>query len=209
MNNYSAGNYTQARNMTAFFMRYYKKTNVLLCWLFFVLFTVPLVWAAASSLNIKTAELVAEDEVYVLNADFDLNLSGAVEEAVNKGVPLTFLIEFQITSPRRYWFDDEIVTATNIVTISYHALSRQYLVNRDNHQQSFASLQEAKVEFSHLREWQVLEKNLLIKGENYQAALRVRLDQSKLPKPLQVDALGSEDWNIVSERYRWTPALVF
>ncbi|HLD10146.1 MAG TPA: DUF4390 domain-containing protein, partial [Methylophilaceae bacterium] len=142
-------------------------------------------------------------------ADFDLNLSGAVEEAVNKGVPLTFLIEFQITSPRRYWFDDEIVTATNIVTISYHALSRQYLVNRDNHQQSFASLQEAKVEFSHLREWQVLEKNLLIKGENYQAALRVRLDQSKLPKPLQVDALGSEDWNIVSERYRWTPALVF
>ena len=149
--------------MTAFFMRYYKKTNVLLCWLFFVLFTVPLVWAAASSLNIKTAELVAEDEVYVLNADFDLNLSGAVEEAVNKGVPLTFLIEFQITSPRRYWFDDEIVTATNIVTISYHALSRQYLVNRDNHQQSFASLQEAKAEFSRLREWQVVEKNLLIK----------------------------------------------
>lgn len=193
----------------ASFMHYYKKTNVLLCLLFFVLFAVPLAWADASSLNIKTAELVAADEAYVLNADFDLNLSGAVEEAVNKGVPLNFLIEFQITSPRRYWFDDEIVTATNIVTISYHALSRQYLINRDNHQQSFASLQEAKAEFSHLREWQVVEKDLLKKGENYQAALRVRLDQSKLPKPLQVDALGSEDWNIVSERYRWTPTFVF
>ncbi len=191
------------------FMRYYKKTNVLLGWLCFLLFTVPLGWAAASSLSIKTAELVAVDESYVLNADFDLNLSGAVEEAVNKGVPLNFLIEFQITSPRSYWFDDEIVTVTNIVTISYHALSRQYLINRDNHQQSFASLQEAKAEFSHLREWQVVEKNLLKKGENYQAAIRVRLDQSKLPKPLQVDALGSEDWNIVSERYRWTPTLVF
>jgi len=193
----------------ASFMRYYKKTNVLLCLLFFVLFAVPLAWAATSSLSIKTAELVAEDEVYVLNADFDLNLSGAVEEAINKGVPLNFLIEFQITSPRRYWFDDEIVTATSIVTISYHALSRQYLINRDNHQQSFASLQEVKAEFSHLREWQVLEKNLLKKGENYKAALRVRLDQSKLPKPLQVDALGSEDWNMVSERYRWTPTFVF
>lgn len=191
------------------FMRYYKKTNVLLCLLFFVLFAVPLAWADASSLNIKTAELVAADEAYVLNADFDLNLSGVVEEAVNKGVPLNFLIEFQITSPRRYWFDDEIVTVTNIVIISYHALSRQYLINRDNHQQSFASLQEAKAEFSHLREWQVVEKDLLKKGENYQAALRVRLDQSKLPKPLQVDALGSEDWNIVSERYHWTPTFVF
>jgi hypothetical protein len=195
--------------MMVSFMRYYKKTNVLLCLLFFVLFAVPLAWAAASSLNIKTAELVAADEAYVLNADFDLNLSGVVEEAVNKGVPLNFLIEFQITSPRRYWFDDEIVTVTNIVIISYHALSRQYLINRDNHQQSFASLQEAKAEFSHLREWQVVEKDLLKKGENYQAALRVRLDQSKLPKPLQVDALGSEDWNIVSERYHWTPTFVF
>ena len=193
----------------ASFMRYYKKTNALLGWFFFALFAAPLVWAAASSLSIKTAELVAVDETYVLNADFDLNLSGAVEEAVNKGVPLNFLIEFQVTSPRRYWFDDEIVTVTNMVTISYHALSRQYLINRDNHQQSFASLQEAKAEFSHLREWQVLEKSLLKKDENYQAALRVRLDQSKLPKPLQVDAIGSEDWNIVSERYRWTPALVF
>lgn len=195
--------------MTVSFMRYYKKTKALLCLLFFTLFTVPLVWAAASSLGIKTAELVATDESYVLNADFDLNLSDAVEEAVNKGVPLNFLIEFQITTPHRYWFDDEIVTATSMVTLSYHALSRQYLMNRDNHQQSFASLQEAKTDFSHLREWQVLEKSLLKKGENYQAVLRVRLDQSKLPKPLQVDALGSQDWNMVSEHYRWTPAFVF
>lgn len=195
--------------MTVSFMRYYKKTKALLCLLFFTLLTVPLVWAAASSLSIKTAELVAADEAYVLNADFDLNLSDAVEEAVNKGVPLNFLIEFQITTPRRHWFDDEIVTTTSKVTLSYHALSRQYLVNRDNHQQSFASLQEAKADFSHLRDWQVLEKSLLKKAENYQAALRVRLDQSKLPKPLQVDALGSQDWDMVSERYRWTPAFVF
>ncbi len=95
------------------------------------------------------------------------------------------------------------------MTVSYHALSRQYLINRDSHQQSFATLQEAKAAFSRLREWQVLDKNLLKKGESYQAALRVRLDQSKLPKPLQVDALGSGDWNMVSERYRWTPAFVF
>jgi len=195
--------------MMVFFMRYYKKTKALLCLLFFMLLTVSLVWAAASSLSIKTAELVAADEAYVLNADFDLNLSDAVEEAVNKGVPLNFLIEFQITSPRHYWFDDEIVTTTSKVTVSYHALSRQYLINRDSHQQSFASLQEAKADFSRLREWQVLEKSLLKKGENYQAVLRVRLDQSKLPKPLQVDALGSGDWNMVSERYRWTPTFVF
>ncbi len=195
--------------MTVSFMRYYKKTNGLLCLLFIVLFSVPLVWAATSNLSIKSAELVAADEAYLLNAEFELNLSGAAEDAVNKGVPLNFLIEFQLTSPRRYWFDDEIVTITSEVTVSYHALLRQYLINRDDHQQSFASLQEAKAEFVHLRDWQVFEKDLLQKGDTYQAALRIRLDQSKLPKPLQVDALGSEDWNMVSERHRWTPAFVF
>lgn len=189
------------------FMRYYKKTKALAYWFYFVFFVTTLAWADSSGLGIKTAELVATDDAYVLNADFELDLSDAVEEALNKGVPLNFLIEFQLTSPQKYWFDDEIVTESSQVTLSYHALSRQYLLNRGNHQQSFVSLQEAKDEFSRLRDWRVFEKSLLKKGEVYHAALRVRLDQSKLPKPLQVDAIGSEDWRLVSERHRWVPAL--
>jgi hypothetical protein len=190
------------------FMRYYKKTKVWTGLFYFALLAATLAWAASSSLNIKSAELVQADEAYLLNADFDLNLSPAVEEALNKGVSLNFLIEFQLTSPREYWFDDEVVTVSDSVAFSYHALSRQYLINRGKHQQSFASLQEAKDAFSHLRGWRVVEKSLLKKDGIYHAALRVRLDQSKLPKPLQVDALGSEEWTLVSERYRWIPALV-
>ena len=38
----------------------------------------------------------------------------------------------------------------------------------------------------------------------YTAAVRLRLDTSQLPKPLQIDALGSRDWNLSSDWYRWT-----
>jgi hypothetical protein len=38
----------------------------------------------------------------------------------------------------------------------------------------------------------------------YTAAVRLRLDTSLLPKPLQIDALGSRDWHLSSEWYRWT-----
>jgi hypothetical protein len=38
----------------------------------------------------------------------------------------------------------------------------------------------------------------------YIAALRLRLDTSQLPKPLQINALGSRDWNLTSDWYRWT-----
>jgi hypothetical protein len=123
-----------------------------------------------------------------------------------KGVPLTFLVEFQITTPRTYWFDDEIITQSYRVSLSYHALSRQFLIIRNKNQSSFNNLQQAKEVLSKIKDWAVIDKSLLKKGEPYQAALRVRLDQSKLPKPIQVEASGSENWTLVSERHQWTPA---
>ena len=166
-------------------------------------------YAASSAIHIRSAELLSTEENYALAADLDISLSPVIEDALNKGVPLTFLVEFQLSTPRRYWFDDEIVTQTQFVTLSYHALSRQYLVNRNNRQQSFANLQQAKEEISNVKSWAVVDKKLLKKGEVYYAAIKVRLDQTKLPKPLQVEAVGSDDWNMASERYRWTPVFAF
>ena len=200
--------------MMVYFMPYYKSTNRLYAFICLIIFTLLLVFsqrvsAAGSAIQIKSAELLPSEEVYTLTADFDINFSAAIEDALNKGVPLTFLVEFQLSSPRRYWFDDEIITQTQYLTLSYHALSRQYLVNRNNHQQSYANLQQAKEEFSKIKPWPVVEKKMLKKGDAYFAAIKVRLDQTKLPKPLQVEAIGSDDWSIASERYRWTPVFAF
>ena len=197
------------------FMRFYKKTKKYI--LFAVLFTtaqmffVALVLATASSISIKNAELVAVEEAYVLNADFDIDFNDYMEEAINKGVPLSFLIEFQVVSPRKYWFDDEIETDSMPITLSYHALTRQYLVNismnKQSHQKAFETLSEAVAELSHLRDWKVLDKSLVDKGVIYNAALLMRLDQKKLPKALQVEALSSEDWDLKSQKFQWSPVL--
>ena len=197
--------------MTAFFMHYCRKTEPFSIILNIVFLSILLgsgtpAWADANSLQIKSAELVPVEGAYVLNAEFEVIFSSEIEGALNKGVPLSFLIEFQITSPQRYWFDDEIVSASTRIDISYHALSRQYLFKRGSHQQSFATLQDVKEELAYLHGWKVIDKSLLKKGEVYNAALRIRLDQSALPQPLQVEALSSDDWAMVSERYRWTPA---
>lgn len=167
-----------------------------------------LAWAADNSLRIRSAELAPTDSAYLLNADFDLAFSEEMETALNKGVPLHFLIEFQLVSPVRYWFDDEIVFTSTQVSLSYHALSRQYLVNRGSSQAAFVTLQEAKAELGRLRNWRVFDRSLIARDESYYAVLRMRLDQSQLPKPVQVDALSSQDWSMVSERHRWVPELV-
>lgn len=193
--------------MTVFSTQCCKRFNLLSLGLALLIVFCATGWAASSHLDIKSAELSPRGEQYLLNADFDLSFSPAVQEALSKGLPLHFLMEFQLTKPQRYWFDDEIVTSTSHVSISYHALSRQYLLNIDQQQSAHSTLQEVRERFTRVRNWLVLDKTLLKPGVPYQAALRIRLDASKLPQPLRVDALGSQDWSLISPRYRWTPDL--
>ncbi len=197
--------------MTASFMHCCKKTKQLLLACLFALFATSAVAtntsANNSSLNIKSAELVAFEDGYVLNADVDIKFNDEVEQAILKGFELNFLVEFQLVSPRKYWFDDEIVTVTHHVTLSYHALSRQYLVIQDGQQKTFAILDEAIDELSDISDLKVLKKSDVEKGLLYKALLLMRLDYKKLPKALQVDAIGSDDWKMTSQRFEWTPSL--
>lgn len=180
-------------------MRFYKKVSLffgLLGWL-------SLAIASSGEINIRHAELLPGEDAYTLNADMEIRVDQTIEEAINKSVPLTFSLEFQIVKVRKYWFNDEIATTTKEIVLSYHALTRQYLVKQDAHQKSYASLSEALQALSQINEWKVVASKELEKGENYQGALLMRLDKTKLPKAIQVDAIGSEDWNLSSDVFEW------
>ncbi len=193
--------------MTAFFMHCCKKIKQFLFACLLALFATTAV-AGNSSLNIKSAELVTIEDNYVLNADVEIRFNDAMEQAISKGFELNFLVEFQLVSPRKYWFDDEVVTVTHQVDLSYHALSRQYLVMRGDQQKTFATLDEAIEELSEISDLKVLKRSEVEKGELYKAVLLMRLDAKKLPKALQGDAIGSDDWKMTSQRFEWSPSLV-
>jgi len=165
------------------------------------------VLAGSTSLSIRTADLVAVEDTFVLNADVDMKFSEKIEEAINKGFELNFLIEFQLSKPRKYWFDDEIITTTHHITLSYHALSRQFLVIRGDQQKAFLRLDEAMDDLSDISGLKVFLKSEVEKGESYKAALLMRLDPKKLPKVLQGDTIGSDDWKMSSQRFEWIPSL--
>ncbi len=162
-------------------------------------------FAATSGIVIKNTDLKLVGDTYVLSADSEVSFDESIEEAINKGVPLNFVVEFHVISPRKYWFDDEIVTTKTNYTLSYHALSRQYLVSHNGHQNSYETLSEAKLELEQIDDWKVLEKSLVEKNQPYKAAMLMRLDQSKLPKALQVEAIGSENWDLKSQTFEWSP----
>lgn len=160
--------------------------------------------ARADGIEVKSAELEAVDEALVLKAELEIGLSPAIEEALNKGVPLNFIAEFELKKPRWYWLDEVIVTAQQHIRLSYHALTRQFQLTSNGQYQNFSSLNDARRELGRLQGWPVVEKGWAKRRSVHVAGLRLRLDLAQLPKPLQVNALASKDWNLDSEWYRWS-----
>ncbi len=162
--------------------------------------------AMAEGIQVKSAELELADEInYQVKAEFEINFSAKLEEAIAKGVPISFVMEFGVIKSRWYWLDEELVKAQQVLKVSYNALTRQYQLSAGPLHKNFSSLAEVKAELGKVHEWVVFDRALIKKRNltGYEAILRMRLDVSQLPKPLQVNALASKEWNLDSEWYRW------
>ena len=127
-----------------------------------------------------------------------------LEEAVNKGVVLYFVADFELKRSRWYWLDENVINRSKTVQLSFHALTRQYRLSTGALHQSFPTLEEALKVISRLRSWQVLEAGEVKPDLVYLAGLRIRLDLSQMPKTFQVNALANRDWNLVSDWVRWS-----
>jgi hypothetical protein len=162
--------------------------------------------ARAEGIEVRGAALVAAEEGYYLEATFDIALTNALEDALNKGVPLHFLVEFELIRPRWYWLNEKLVNHQQRYRLSYNALTRQYRVGVGTLYQNFPTLGEALELLKRVRLRDLFEPATLRKDNTYTAGLRMRLDTSQLPRPFQLSAVGSRDWNIGSDWYRWTVA---
>jgi hypothetical protein len=160
--------------------------------------------ARADGIEVRKAALISAEGGYVLEADFDVALTHTLEDALNKGVPLYFALEFELTRPRWYWLNEKLANARQQYRLSYNALTRQYRVGVRTLYQNFATLPEALEFMSRVRVREIAEPGVLSKGSSYTAALRLRLDSSQLPRPFQVSAVGSREWSMSSDWHRWT-----
>ena len=160
--------------------------------------------ARADTIAVRSAEVRIEEGEVLLNADFDLSLNSTLEEALEKGIPLYFVLEFELTRSRWYWLDDKVAQTSITSRVSYNALTRQYRVGSGLLAVAFNSLEEVERYIGRVTSRPVAQASALSKGMRYDAAIRLRLDVNQLPKPFQVNALASREWTLASDWYRWT-----
>lgn len=149
-------------------------------------------------------EAAADGNGWLLSADFEMPLTHSLAEAVNLGVPLYFIVEFELRRPRWWWLDAVVVERALNWRLAYHALTRQYRLTQQGVIQPFDSLDEALRTAAQVRGWRVIEAGQVTPGVEYDAKVRLRLDASQLPKPFQIRGLTNRDWNPQAEWQRFT-----
>jgi len=192
------------QRMMVFSTPSWKKFDVVALLLALTLVTSAAFAAQPHGIEVRRAAVVAADDQYVLDADIDIVLSAPLEDALNKGIPLYFLLDFELVRSRWYWFNDKVIAREQAYRLSYNALTRQYRIGVGAFYQNFPTLAEALQVMSKVRRREEIDPGTLSKGTNYTAGIRLRLDTSQLPKPFNLNALGSREWSLGSEWYRWT-----
>ena len=161
----------------------------------------------AEDIRIKSVALDAVDEGYQFNADVEIALNPMLERALEKGIVLYFVTELNLLSPRWYWLDEKVARSKQREALSYYALTRQYRLSRGSLSQNFSTLKEALQVLGRLRNRPIVANSELKQDAEYIVELRVWLDLSRLPKPFQVEALSSREWNLSSDTLQWNVRL--
>jgi len=161
----------------------------------------------ADTIPTISASLRIEGDDVLLSAEFAFALTPALEEALEKGIPLYFTIEFELQRTRFLWFPEKVAEWSISYRVSYSSLTRQYRVSSGPLGQTFESLQDVQRFIGHVASRPVARAEDLTRGARYEASVREKLDVNQLPKPFQVNALASRDWQLASEwhRFAFTP----
>jgi hypothetical protein len=163
--------------------------------------------AAAQAIQVQNLSLEMAETRYSLDADFRLELTPPVSEALKNGVSLSFLVEFELTRPRWYWFDEKVAAEKLELRLAYLPLAQQFRLSSGTLHQNFATLADALGTLGTVHGWPVLERDRVDNGRKYVVAVRMRLDTAQLPTLFQMSAVTSREWTLASDwkRVPFTP----
>ncbi len=176
---------------------------------FNVLLTIMLMLIASNSyaiedFKVESATVSKIGNGYVLDALIKYPLTPRVVEALDNGVPITFIQQIRLIRSipllGKYWQWEKTRWQTTLnYQLRYHALSKLYvLLSLDTrHQRTFPSLQAALDALGRIEAFSLPPKHLSDTLVT-QLQLRSGLDLHALPTPMRPGALISNKWQLTS-----------
>ena len=169
------------------------------------LFWVLVVFVAVLGHPLAHAQGVELPVLQTSRADGALNLSfatrvtlpKAVEDALQRGVPIYFVAEAQLLRGRWYWRDERVARVTRSWRIAYQPLTSTWRVGLAGLNQTHATLAEALAAVSSSSAWKLVDLSQIDTDKSYSLDFSYRLDITQLPGPMQfgLSGVGGQgDW---------------
>lgn len=153
--------------------------------------------ALAQGVELAALQVQKLDGALAIDFNARVNLPRAVEEAVQRGVPIYFVAQAQLLRNRWYWRDERVANVSRSWRLAYQPLTNSWRVGRGGLNQTFPTLSEALAIASRSSGWKLAELSQLDVGDKgYYLQFSYRLDTTQLPGPMQFGLGGQGDWAV-------------
>lgn len=157
--------------------------------------------AAAQGVELLTLRPQRSDGALTLEFALQVALPRAVEDALQRGVPVYFVAQATVWRFRWYWRDERVARVTRNWRLAYQPLTNNWRVGLGGLNQTYATLPEALAVATRSAHWRIVDLAQLDPDSSYRLEFSWRLDTSQLPGPMQI-GLGGEagDFQLGVER---------
>jgi len=163
-----------------------------------------ILWANGFAARVRYLNVQKNDLSYVLNARLDYHLSPIANEAIQKGVPLSWKLLIKIQQHGLLW-NKTLFHAEIPFIIQYHALLNQYSVKNSNSDEGemFTSLKAAIKFMGTIHALKLLKTALLQADKSYFVSVKIQFDREFLPIPLRPESYFDSGWSLSSDWKIW------
>lgn len=185
---------------------------VLVCWLALAQGAL-----AQGSTEISHFSLERSDDELQLSAQLQFELSGAVEDALAKGIPMVFVASVELLRERWYWYDKKVASAERHLKLAYQPLLRRWKLQVGSGptavgsaglalNQTYDTLAQALAAAKRIAGWKIASVSELDSSARYRVEFSYRLDLGQLPRPFQIGTLGQSGWDVAAALSTPVPA---
>lgn len=159
----------------------------------------------AEDFSFERVEVILDGGDIVLDAEIDFALNPTAIEALDHGVPLTFVIHVQVRRADAWLWEADVLDRRLRKVLRYHPLSTLYELHdlESDTRQNFATRSAALRTLGELKRLQVGRLDQLNPDDAYEVRLNSYLDIEALPLPMRPMAHISPAWDLESDTWVW------
>jgi len=146
-----------------------------------------------------------DERLFFMGARIETQLPQYMIDAVLSGIPLPLLLQIEVHENNNWWFDRSLVIIEQRYVLHYYSLLDSFRLNNLTTGSSLnkSTLSNALKTIGTIKHFPILDKEHFNTDGNLYARIRLKIDESALPKPLRTNVLLGGSWEISSEWKEW------